>query len=129
MQESGDSGLGPIGGRPGIGTLIGQLVEDGKGYARAEIGYYRALATERMRAAKSGAIFLVTGLVLLHGALIALFVGLVLSLATLVGPFWAMLIVVLGASLIGAVLAKIGLSHLARAKTGPDVTGEGVVEP
>lgn len=129
MQESGDSGLDQIGERPGIGTLIGQLVEDGKGYARAEIGYYRALATERMRAAKSGAIFLVAGLVLFHGALIAMFVGLVLSLETLVGPFWAMLIVVLGASAIGAVLAKIGLSHLARAKAGPEVPGEGVIEP
>jgi len=129
MQMPGEGGIDPTVERPGIGMLVGQLVEDGKGYARAELGYYRALATERMRAAKSGAIFLVAGLVLFHGALIALFVGLVLSLATIVGPVWAMLIVVLVASVIGGVLAKIGLSHLARAKTGPEREPEEMVEP
>lgn len=115
--------------RVGIGTLIGRLVEDGKSYARAEIGYVKALAGERVRAARTGAIFLVAGLVLLHGALIALFVGLVLSLATVVGPLWAMLIVVAAASAIGGVLAKIGLSHFQRAKAGPDVEPLEVIEP
>lgn len=115
--------------KPGIGTLIGRLVEDGKGYARAEIDYVKALAGERMRAAKSGVIFLVAGLVLLHGALIALFVGLVLSLATIIGPFWSMLIVVAVASVIGGVLAKIGVSHFQRAKAGPDVEPVEVIEP
>lgn len=129
MPVPGEDGIDPTSARAGIGTLVGQLVEDGKGYARAELGYYRALATERMRAAKSGAIFLVAGLVLFHGALIALFVGLVLSLATLVGPVSATLIVVLVASVIGGVLAKIGLSHLARAKTGPEHGPEEMVEP
>ncbi len=129
MQVPGEDAIDPTSDKPGIGTLVGQLVEDGKGYARAELGYYRALATERMRAAKSGVIFLAAGLVLLHGALIALFVGLVLSLATLIGPFWAMLIVVLVASVIGGLLAKIGLSHLARARTGPEHGPEEVVEP
>ncbi|WP_159713072.1 phage holin family protein [Sphingomonas sp. AX6] len=115
--------------KAGIGTLIGRLVKDGKGYARAEICYAKALAGERMRAAKSGIVFLVAGLVLLHGALIALFVGLVLSLATWVGPFWSMLIVVAVASIIGGVLAKIGLAHFQRAKTGPDLPSVEVVEP
>jgi hypothetical protein len=116
-------------GKPGIGTLIGRLVEDGKGYARAEVDYVKALAGERMRAAKSGVIFLVAGLVLLHGALIAVFVGLVLSLATIIGPFWSMLIVVAVASVIGGVLAKIGVSHFQRAKAGPDVEPVEVIEP
>lgn len=115
--------------KAGIGTLIGRLVEDGKAYAYAEIDFVKALAGERLRAAKSGMIFVVAGLVLLHGALIALFVGLVLSLATLVGPFWAMLIVVLTTGLIGGVLAKIGIAHFQNAKAGPDVTGEEVREP
>ncbi len=115
--------------KAGIGTLIGRLVEDGKGYVRAEFAYVKALAGERMRAAKSGVIFLVAGLVLLHGALIALFVGLVLSLATIIGPFWAMLIVVAAASVIGGVLAKIGVSHFQRAKAGPDLEPAEVIEP
>lgn len=115
--------------KAGIGTLIGRLVEDGKAYARAEVEYAKALAGERMRAAKSGVVFLVAGLVLLHGALIALFAGLVMSLSTLIGPFWSMLVVVLVASAIGGMLAKIGLSHFQRAKAGPDLPSIEVVEP
>lgn len=115
--------------KAGIGTLIGRLVEDGKAYAHAEIGYVKALAGERLRAARSGLAFIFAGLVLLHGAVIALFVGLVLSLATAIGPFWAMLVVMVVASLIGGVLAKIGLSHFQRVKAGPDLAGTGGVEP
>ena len=115
--------------KAGIAQLFGQLVEDGKAYAQAEIGYVRALAGERLRAAKSGVIFVIAGLILLHGALIALFVGLVLSLATLVGPLWATMIVVGVATIIGGILAKIGLSRFQREKPGPDVTSNGVTEP
>lgn len=129
MPSLGEELADPPEEKAGIGTLIGRLVEDGKSYARAEIGYAKALAGERMRAAKTGVVFLVAGLVLLHGALIALFVGLVMSLATVVGPFWAMLIVVAVASLVGAVLAKIGVSHFQRAKAGPDVEPVEVIEP
>lgn len=115
--------------KQGISTLIGRLVEDGKGYARAEISYFKALAGERMRAAKTGIVFVVAGLILLHGALIALFVGAVLALATLVGPFWSMVIVVLVATIAGGVLAKIGLAHFQRVKDGPELPNVEVLEP
>lgn len=113
--------------KEGIAALASRLVEDGKAYARAEIGYAKAAATERVRAAKTGAIFLVVALVLAHGALIALFVGAVLALATLVGPLWATVIVVLAACAIAAVLAKIGISHFQAAKQRP--VADGGVEP
>ncbi len=115
--------------KTGLGTLVGRLVEDGKAYAQAEIGYAKALAGERLREAKTGIIFVFAGLVFIHGALIALFVGLVLSLATLVGPFWAMLIVVLAAGLIGGILARIGIAHFQSAKAGPEVAIEEAREP
>lgn len=115
--------------KQGVSTLIGRLVEDGKAYAHAEVAYFKALAGERMRAAKTGMVFLVAGLILLHGALIALFVGAVLSLATLVGPFWSMIIVVLVAAAAGGILAKIGLSHFQRVKDGPDLPSVEVLEP
>jgi len=129
MRIAGENVTGRDDQKAGIGTLLGRLVEDGKAYAHAEIGYVRALAGERLRAAKSGFVFLIAGLVLLHGALIALFVGLVLSLAALIGPFWSMLVVVLVASIAGGVLAKVGVSHFQRAKTGPELTDDEVTEP
>lgn len=115
--------------KQGISALIGRLVEDGKAYARAEARYVKTLAGERLREAKTGVIFFVAGLVLLHGALIALFVGAVLSLAMLVGPFWSMVIVVLVASIAGGILAKIGLSHFQRVKDGPELPNVEAVEP
>ncbi len=129
MRIAGENVTGHEDQKAGIGTLLGRLVEDGKAYAHAEIGYVRALAGERLRAAKSGLVFLIAGLVLLHGALIALFVGLVLSLATLIGPFWSMLVVVLVAGIAGGILAKVGLSHFQRAKAGPDSSNGEVTEP
>ena len=129
MHVSGDDVIDEGDEKPGIGALVGRLVEDAKAYARAEIGYAKALAGERLRAARTGIVFLIAGLVLLHGALIALFVGMVLWLSTLIGPLWSMAIVVGVAGAIGAVLAKIGLSHFQRVRSGPDDAGVGVVEP
>ena len=78
----------------GIGALLGRLVEDGKGYARAEIAYYRALAADKLAEARAGALLGGAALLLALAAAVALVVGLVLTLATLVGPGWATLIVV-----------------------------------
>lgn len=87
----------------GIGALIGQLTEDAKDYARAELDYYKALARVKVAELKGAAIAAMLALALALAAAIGLIVGAILTLATLVGPGWATLIVV-GISLVFAAL-------------------------
>lgn len=85
----------------GIGELIGQLTEDAKDYARAEVDYFKAVAQAKVAEVKGAAIAAVLALALALAAAIGLIVGAILTLATLVGPGWATLIVV-GISLVVA---------------------------
>lgn len=87
----------------GIGELIGQLTEDAKDYARAEVDYFKAVAQAKVAEVKGAAIAAVLALALALAAAIGLIVGAILTLATLVGPGWATLIVV-GVSLVIAAL-------------------------
>ena len=97
-----------------IGTLIGRLVEDGKGYAHAEIGYYRTLVASKLGEAKLGLIFGVTALVIALCAVTALLVGLILSLATLVGPGLATLIVIAAALALSGLLGWLAYKRIQR---------------
>lgn len=97
-----------------IGTLIGRLVEDGKGYARAEIGYYRTLAASKLGEAKGGLILGATALVIALCTVTALLVGLILSLAPLVGPGWATLIVIVAALAVSALLGWLAYKRIQR---------------
>lgn len=96
----------------GIGTLVSQLVEDARGLASAEVALVKARIGERTSAYKNAAIFFVVAGVLALAALIALLVGLILSLATLIGPGFATAVVVLGTLAIAGVLAVIGKGRL-----------------
>jgi hypothetical protein len=97
-----------------IGALFGRLVEDGKGFARAEIGYYRAVAVDKLAQAKAGLILGGAAVLLALAAAIALIVGLVMTLATLVGPGWATLIVVVATIAIAALLGWLACRHFRR---------------
>jgi hypothetical protein len=97
-----------------IGALIGRLVEDGKGFARAEIGYYRTLALAKFAEARTGLIFGVTALVIALSAVTALLVGLILSLATLVGPGLATLIVIVATFALAGLLAWLAYQRIQR---------------
>ena len=97
-----------------IGTLIGRLVEDGKGYARAEIGYYRTFAASKLGEAKLGLIFGAAALVIALCTVTALLVGLILSLATLIGPGWATLIVIVAALALSALLGWLAYKRILR---------------
>ena len=103
----------------GIGELASRLVGDAKHVARAEVALYKARAIETVELWKAAAILFAVAGVLALAALIALLVGAILTLATLVGPGWATLIVV------GAVLVLAGLSGwlgARRLKAKPAVT-------
>lgn len=97
-----------------IGALVGRLVEDGKGYARAEIGYYRALAASKLGEARAGLILGTAALVIALCAVTALLVGLILALSTLVGPGFATLIVIVGALVLAALLGWLAYRHISR---------------
>ena len=97
-----------------IGDLLQQLVEDGRAYADAEIGYYRTLLRAKLRDARAmlwmGAVSI--GLVL--AAMVALTVGLVLTIAQYTGPGWATLIVVVAIGAIAGVMARLAWVHVKR---------------
>lgn len=96
-----------------VGTLISRLVAEGRSLAQAELTLVKAKAGERVGAYRSAAIFFGAAGVLALAALIALLVGLELTLAPLVGPGGATAIVVLVTLAIAAVLALIGKRSLA----------------
>lgn len=101
-----------------IGTLIGQSVQDARAYALAEVAVYRAKAMAWLGEAKFVAIFGVSALVLVNCAIIALFVGLLLTLAPRVGPGWATVIVVGGTSAIAGLLGWFALRHVRKMSAG-----------
>lgn len=95
-----------------IGDLVGRLADDARAYARAEVALVKQIARHRAGKAKTGLILLGAGILVLLCALIALMFGLVLGLATLIGPLGAGLAV---AALLGAVgygLVRHGASGL-----------------
>lgn len=97
-----------------VGALFGRLVEDGKGFARAELTYYRILLTGKLGEAGVGIGFGVAALVLGCSAFTALLVGLILSLATLIGPGLATLAVVLVTLAITGLLGWLAYKRVMR---------------
>lgn len=100
----------------GLATLVGRAVEDTRGLVSAEIELYKARFGERAAAYKSAVVFFAIAGVLGLAALIALLVGLIITLATLVGPGFATAIVVGVVLVIAGILAVIGTRKLAPAK-------------
>lgn len=102
--------------QPGVTELIGQLVDDSRELVSAELGLYRARFGERAEAYKGAAIFFAIAGMLALAALIALLVGLILSLSTLIGPGLSTLAVVGVTLAIAGVLALVGKGRLAPPK-------------
>lgn len=100
----------------GVGALVHRAVEDARELARAEIALVKAKAGERATAYRNAAVYFGAAATLALSAVTALLVGLIFSLATLVGPGGATAIVVVGAFLIAGVLAMIGKGKLAPSK-------------
>lgn len=99
-----------------IGQLFSQLVDDGKRYARAEVEFYKAKAADKAAPAKKAAILGGAAVTLALSAVVALLVGLILSLETLVGPLAATLIVVLVTLAVAGLLGWMAYKQLAEAK-------------
>jgi hypothetical protein len=92
--------------------VVGRLATETRALASAEVAVYKAKFGETASAYKSAAMFFAVAGVLGLAALIALLVGAILTLATLVGPGWATVIVVGVVLVLAGILAMIGKSKL-----------------
>lgn len=81
------------------------LFDDGKTYIQSEIQYQKTRVAFAADRGKSGIVYGIGALALLHLALVALVVGLVIALTPVVGPWLATIIVVALLAVGGIVLA------------------------
>ena len=69
-----------------IGELVGRLLDEGKGYARAELGLVKAQAEAKAEIVKLPALLLAGAFLFLQAAVVVLCMTIALALATLIGP-------------------------------------------
>lgn len=72
-----------------VGELVSELIDEGKAYARAEIGLAKALAAAKAKALALPAGLFATAFIFALAAVTALAVGVVIALQTFIGPLVA----------------------------------------
>ena len=72
-----------------VGELVQELIEEGKGYARAELGLAKAIAAAKAKALALPLGLLIAALLVALAAINALVLGVVLALAIIIGPLAA----------------------------------------
>jgi hypothetical protein len=95
-----------------IGDLFGRLVEQGKGYARAEVGLAKAIASTKADAIKLPAILLGAALLFVIAGVVVFCMTIALALATLIGPLAGGLVATLIAFAIAGGLAWFAVGRL-----------------
>jgi hypothetical protein len=95
-----------------VGELVHELIEDGKAYARAEVGLVKAMAASKANALKLPAILFGAAFLLSIAAIVALAVGVAMALATLIGPLAGGFAACLIFLAIGGGLAWYGVKRL-----------------
>ena len=95
-----------------VGDLVHELIEDGKAYARAEVGLVKAMATAKANALKLPAILFGIAFLLSLAAITALAVGAAMGLATLIGPLAGGLVAFLLFLAVAGGLAWYGVARL-----------------
>lgn len=108
MREGASEAAAPS----GLGELVSQLAADAREVASAEAALVKAKALAGVARYKAAAIFFGAAGVLALAALIALLVGLILTLAPRVGPGLATVIVVGLVIVLAGILGMIGRSKL-----------------
>ena len=69
-----------------IGELFGQLIDEGKAYAKAELGLVKAMAEAKAEGARKPALLGAAALLFVIAGVVVLSMTLALALATLIGP-------------------------------------------
>ena len=95
-----------------IGELVGRLIDQGKGYARAEVGLAKAVATAKVDAAKLPVLLLAVALLFVIAGVVTFCITLALALATLIGPLAGGLVATVIAFAIAAGLALVARNKL-----------------
>ena len=95
-----------------VGELVHELIEDGKAYARAEVGLVKAMAAAKANALKLPGILFGIAFLLSIAAIVALAVGVAMALATLIGPLAGGIAACLIFLAIGGGLAWYGVKRL-----------------
>jgi len=98
-----------------VGELVHELIEDGKAYARAEIGLAKAIAAAKGKALALPVALFGAAFMFVLAAVTALAVGVVDALATLIGPLAAGFAGLLIFAAIAAALGWYGYERLRRA--------------
>jgi uncharacterized Tic20 family protein len=101
--------------RPGIAQLVGQLADDTRAFASAELAYLKAQAGERAGYAIPGIIAILVAVTLGLAAIIAVIIGIMLALAPVIGAGWAVFAVTMGALLIALLTGWWGAIRLRKA--------------
>lgn len=79
----------------GIGDLVHRLIEDGKAYAKAEVGYVKALGTEKANALKVPIVLGLLAILFAHAAFLVLIATIFVALASLMSNTLAGLLTML----------------------------------
>ena len=98
-----------------VGELVHELIEDGKDYARAEIGLLNAIAAAKGKALVWPVALFAAAFIIALAAVTALAVGVVEALATLIGPLAAGFVGLLVFAAIAGALGWYGYERLRRA--------------
>ncbi|HXG99948.1 MAG TPA: phage holin family protein [Sphingomicrobium sp.] len=99
-----------------IGRLVGRLIDESKGYARAELGLARARAEAKAMDVKVPALILAAAFLFLIAAVITLCMTIALALATLIGPLAGGLVATFIALATAGGLALVAKRKLDRCK-------------
>jgi len=97
-----------------VGELVHELIEEGKAYARAEIGLVKAIAAAKGKALALPAALFGLAFICSLAAVTALSVGVVIALETFIGPLAAWFIGMLIFEAIAGLLGWYGYSRLRR---------------
>jgi hypothetical protein len=97
-----------------VGELVHELIEEGKAYARAEIGLVRAIAAAKGKALALPAALFGLAFICTLAAVTALAVGVVVALETFIGPLAAGFIGMLIFAAVAGLLGWYGYSRLRR---------------
>jgi hypothetical protein len=98
-----------------IGELFGQLIDEGKAYAQAELGLAKASAEAKADEFKWPAVMLFSALLFAQAAVTVAAVTVALALATLIGPLAGGLVAIL---LTAGVAYLLYAAAMARLKAG-----------
>jgi len=97
-----------------VGELVHELIEDGKAYARAEIGVAKAIAAAKGKALAVPAALFAIAFICALAAVVALALGVVIALETFIGPLAAGFIGMLIFAAIAGLLGWGGYAKLRR---------------